>query len=1561
MQFSNSGAGGSPPGRLKRLSRSKPLVLASVLGLSLGMTMNGAVASPAVAAEGEVSGTVFNDLNSNGTIDGEEAGVADVSVTAFGTDGSEVGTATTGDDGTYSLNFDTGDESTDVRVEFSAPDDMVPARAGVDGASAGSTVQFVSAGDTADLGLMDPSGVDPSNTNVAVAIQRGVTAENPPAQPPADAGTIETYPYQASGNVAGQGTVNATVEQTGSIWGLDSANNWTLSSALFKRHSPVGPGGLGAIYLTDTSAAGPNAEPFVTIPDVGENPRGEDDGGEGYDLFHDPVSDSVGTVGLGDLDIAPDNSAMYVTNLNDRQLYKVPLDMADGKPQAGTPEALSLPLDLPGASTDCDADSVRPWAVHSQDDKVYAALTCTGPDVESLHSYIYAGDGEGDWGTAPVADVPLSGDSRGMAIDNEVKISADAMPWRFSPDTPNDDGQENYNHPGSFHVAHPQLILSNIRFDSSGDMVVGIKDRAGDQTGFNAGNHDENSQDLFDGNSAGDFLQLCAADEGTWQIEDNGTCGDRTGSGADNGRGHGGGEFYDTQFEPHDQTALGAVLTLPGSDEVLTSAYDPSFDETDVRTAGWRAHNSADGAFDRGAILSEQANAPNTDGSFGKAGGLGELTAIAAEAPVEIGNRVWIDSDDNGIQDPGEAAVEGVTVTLTCGETTAETTTDENGEYYFNDDNVEGGLAPSTDCELSFDATGTDAEGLDLATKNAGDKTTIDSDADEGDGVVATVSLTTPAAGADHSFDVGYVEQSADECSIGDLVWSDDNSNGTQDDGEEGVADVTVTLLDSDGNPVEGVEPVTTGDNGEYSFTGLDCDGTYTVKFEDPQDRDFTTPGEGDDPAKDSNPDPETGVTEPVEFPNDGPDGPNDDPTIDAGILPAEAPDTCAIGDYVWFDENQNGIQDEGEEPVADVTVALLDADGEEVATTTTDADGKYLFDDIDCATYTVQFTDTPEGTEFTTKGEGDDPATDSNPNPDTGITDEVTVGGENPNEDLTIDAGIFEMPPPEQCRIGDYVWNDVNKDGIQGDDEPAVPGVTVTLLDEDGNPVEGVDPVETDDSGKYLFDEIECGSYTVKFEDPEGRDFTSPGEGDDPAVDSNPDPDTGVTEPVEVTEEDPEDLTVDAGVIGDAPQLCTIGDYVWEDSNKDGIQNDDESPVPGVSVTLLDEDGNPVEGVDPVKTDDDGQYLFENIDCGTYQVEFDDPENRDFTSPGGGDDPAKDSNPDPATGITPNVPVTEDNPEDLTIDAGVVPADVETCSIGDLVWVDENGNGIQDGDESGAAGVTVTLLDEGGNPVEGVDPVTTDEDGSYTFETLDCDGTYTVKFEDPKDRDFTSPGEGDDPAKDSDPDPGTGVTQPIEFPDDPDSKDNPNIDAGLVPKAPTEPGTCTIGDYVWLDEDGNGIQDDGEPGVGDVTVTLLDKDGNPVEGVDPIKTDDSGKYLFEGIECGDYTVKFEDPKDRDFTSPGEGDDPAKDSNPDPATGITPAVPVADDNPVDDTVDAGIVPEPGDGSDGGSDGGGDGGGDLPRTGAAGIVGTVIAGLLLIGAGTYMVRVFRRRS
>ena len=81
-------------------------------------------------------------------------------------------------------------------------------------------------------------------------------------------------------------------------------------------------------------------------------------------------------------------------------------------------------------------------------------------------------------------------------------------------------------------------------------------------------------------------------------------------------------------------------------------------------------------------------------------------------------------------------------------------------------------------------------------------------------------------------------------------------------------------------------------------------------------------------------------------------------------------------------------------------------------------------------------------------------------------------------------------IPVLHSYLIGDTVWNDANGNGIQDAGEPGIPGVTVTLLDSNGNPIPGHTTV-TDANGKYKF-KVDAGTYYVQFSLPSGFNYTA-------------------------------------------------------------------------------------------------------------------------------------------------------------------------------------------------------------------------------------------------------------------------------------------------------------------------------------------------------------------------------------------------------------------------------------------------------------------------------------
>ncbi|TGE10670.1 SdrD B-like domain-containing protein, partial [Staphylococcus petrasii] len=286
------------------------------------------------------------------------------------------------------------------------------------------------------------------------------------------------------------------------------------------------------------------------------------------------------------------------------------------------------------------------------------------------------------------------------------------------------------------------------------------------------------------------------------------------------------------------------------------------------------------------------------------------------------------------------------------------------------------------------------------------------------------------------------------------------------------------------------------------------------------------------------------------------------------------------IGNYVWDDVDGDGIQnsDVNEQPLAGVSVILKDASGKEIDRQTTDAQGHYLFENVVNGEYTVEF-ETPEGYAPTKSTAGTDTTKDSN-----GLSTKVVINGANND---TIDSGFVR----NNHEIGDYVWNDTNKNGVQDSDEQGIEGVTVELRDAN-NQVK--DTTTTDKDGKYLFTNIENGTYTVTFKAPQGYKATLANQGS-ADNDSN-------GEQSKVTINNNNDYTIDSGFYKDKYNL---GDRVWNDTNQNGIQDEGEQGIGGVTV-LLKKDNKTIANT---VTDREGKYGFYDLDEGQYTIEFIEPD----------------------------------------------------------------------------------------------------------------------------------------------------------------------------------------------------------------------------------------------------------------------------------------------------------------------------------------------------------------
>jgi LPXTG-motif cell wall-anchored protein len=575
---------------------------------------------------------------------------------------------------------------------------------------------------------------------------------------------------------------------------------------------------------------------------------------------------------------------------------------------------------------------------------------------------------------------------------------------------------------------------------------------------------------------------------------------------------------------------------------------------------------------------------------------------------VSVGDFVWVDTNRDGIQDVDEPGLAGVTlsiakadgsaVTNVFGQLVTTTVTNANGFYIFEDLPVG-----------SYTVTVVPPAGYVPTTTSAGT-----SETDSSTGTATSVNLTVDGD-SDMTLDFGFVLPMV---SVGNRVWFDTNHDGIQDPDEPGIAGVTLSITTADGLPVTDVfgNPVTTTVTdaaGLYVFANLPV-GSYKVTVIDPAGLVPTTTGAGT-PETDSS----TGSAVSVNLTVDG----SSDMSLDFGFREPKG----AVGNLVWFDINNDGIQDIGEPGIAGVTVSITtagglpvtDVFGNPVTSTVTDAAGRYLFDNLPIGSYKVTV-ETPDGYQPTVAGAGDDPASDSS----TGEATSSELSVENPS-DLTLDFG-FIAP---WVSLGNLVWLDTDRDGIQGDGEPGIAGVTLLITKMDGTPVTNVfgnlvGPLITDQSGQFLFDYLPPGQYVVHVETPIGYAPTVAGEGT-----AETDSATGSDTSIVLPNHGDSDMTLDFGfyllppppppqavALAPAPTASpplppasvSVGDFVWLDTNRNGIQDVGELGIPGVTLYITRSDGGSVtnvfgERVISTITDAQGRYVFADLPFGSYKV----------------------------------------------------------------------------------------------------------------------------------------------------------------------------------------------------------------------------------------------------------------------------------------------------------------------------------------------------------------------
>jgi LruC domain-containing protein len=745
---------------------------------------------------------------------------------------------------------------------------------------------------------------------------------------------------------------------------------------------------------------------------------------------------------------------------------------------------------------------------------------------------------------------------------------------------------------------------------------------------------------------------------------------------------------------------------------------------------------------------------------------------ILPSGTASLGDRVWLDANNNGVYEPfgGELGIDGVRVNLYRD-------TDSNGAFTPNVDQyyttsttfTSGGYSgfysftglPAGTYVVQIDPvnflTGKPLAGLLTSSSLTDPANGIDNDNNgyllSGFGAVSkAVTLDTQA---NMTLDFGFTAT----YSLGNRVFRDDGTgNGVSNDGiqngaEPGIANVAVSVFkaDASGNPAGTVlaSQVTDAD-GYYRFDSLTA-GNYVVVVDKIASKalnglssstgystDYSLAGDQYDHGKDT---PLAAGTvlvggiasapvsigvglqptgEALGISSAGSNGPNGDAnnnlTADFGFTPV-----YSLGDYVWFDTNQDGIQQPDERGIAGVTVNLYANDGVSLMRTTqTDGSGFYLFNNLATGNYVVGFAK-PVGYQFSQQNQGSGALSDSfdsDADGNTGKTALVSLAGVN---NPTVDAGLFLTNGAAPARIGDYVWYDTNRDGLQTQGEVGIAGVTVKLWD--GGHTNVLAVTVTDGNGFYQFAGLPAASYVVEFTSQSGYTRSLYKSGSNGATDSDAAVDTGLTLPVTLTAgQTMTDLdsgqylsAVNAGV-----NAASIGDKVWYDTDGNGIQDTGESGIPGVAVNLYDASGTIL--MAQTKTDGKGAYTFGGLLGASYIVEFAKPNGSFAFSPQSqGSNGALDSDVDTTSGRASVSVAASQNRTD--IDAGMAITGVQPITIGDSVWLDGNGD-LAFNTGEGQANVRVVLYDGLGNELARL--ATSASDANYLFTGL-AQGNYRV------------------------------------------------------------------------------------------------------------------------------------------------------------------------------------------------------------------------------------------
>ena len=662
--------------------------------------------------------------------------------------------------------------------------------------------------------------------------------------------------------------------------------------------------------------------------------------------------------------------------------------------------------------------------------------------------------------------------------------------------------------------------------------------------------------------------------------------------------------------------------------------------------------------------------------------------------------------------------------------------------------------------------------------------------------------VSTSLTSADQTRVVSFGDQAL--ATIIGIVYNDLDGDGDKDGGESGIGGVEVTLTDGRSRRT------TTSRDGSYVFGSLPL-GTYTLMEVDPSGFTSTTPNTVVVTLT------TPGQTNLVNFGDQG--------------LPG------TVSGTVFEDLNANGVQDTGEQDLANVTVDLRSS-GVLISTTTTLPEGSYAFPDVQPGAYTVEETD-PPGYASTT------------PN--------VVPISLPPAGAVAVDFG-----DRGEGTLSGVVYNDVNGNGSQDVGESGISDIQIQMLRDSAV----INSTTTGVDGTYSFNGVDAGAYTLRETDLAGYTSTTPNDvavsvvagcsatanfgdqregtvsgvvfndtngngvkdtgekglsdvtvrllqGDHPGRMTTTDVDgiysfsevspgrytlreTDLPDYVSTT---PNDVAVSVTAGGSATarfgdqKASMVSGVVFNDTNGNGVQDVGESGLAGVGVSLIADSTTVI-----TTTNGSGAYAFTSVTTGNYTVKV--------TPPAGF-----------VNTTSRQVVVSVAAGGSATVSFGFQQVGI----ISGVAFNDANGNGVQDDGESGLAGVVISRID-GGSTVT----VTTAADGSYLFSGVAAD-SYNISAAEVMGFARTTPGS-------------------VEVLVSAGGSASANFGYQQVGR---------VSGLAYNDANGNSTKDIGEEGISGVTVTLKTADRAVVGST---TTSGNGYYSFGDVQVGSYDVAVETP-----------------------------------------------------------------------------------------------------